>query len=248
MPDTSPVPDGVVLYRNLAELVTWKGNYNQGDVGGIYEGIKTFGYNRSISVWKDNIVMAGNHTLLALRYLYKDWISGELETPPDGTGLMVQDKTWFVLVSDCSHLNFKKATAYAIADNVMGQRAVADDRLLVQYLKEIRDYEIESGDEILDATGFDENEIALLDALIKDDYNSDLNELGEKYGETEMSDDDINDEAIIPRLKKIEIKISEQEFERWLELMKGAEVSAWAEKFSEIIFTIDTGELSWFQE
>lgn len=242
------IPDGVILYRNLAELVTWKGNYNQGDVGGIYEGIKTFGYNRSISVWKDNIVMAGNHTLLALRYLYKDWISGKLENPPDGSGLMVRDKTWFVLVSDCSHLIFKKAKAYAIADNVMGQRAVADDRLLVQYLKEIRDYEIESGDEILDATGFDENEIALLDALIKDDYNSDLNELGEQYGETEMSDDDINDEALTPRLKKIEIKVSEQEFERWVELMNGSEVSTWSEKFSEIIFTIDMGELSWFQD
>ena len=248
MTDKLVIPDGVVLYRNLSELVTWKGNYNQGDVGAIYEAIKTFGYNRSISVWDNNIVMAGNHTLLALRYLFKDWTEKKLEHPPNGSGIMVQDTNWFVLVSDCSHLNYDMAKAYAIADNVMGQRAVADERVLVQYLKEIQEYEIETGDNVLDATGYDEHEIALLSALINDDYNSDLDELGEKYGESGMSDDEINDEALTPRLKKIELRIPELDFEQWTRLMNESEVSTWSDKFVEIIHKIETGGLSWFQD
>ncbi len=242
------IPEGVILYRNLDELVTWKGNYNQGDVGGIYEAIKTFGYNRSISVWQDNIVMAGNHTLLALRYLLKDWKTNDLDKVPEGSGIVVRDKQWFVLVSDCSHLQFEKAKAYAIADNAWARKSVADERLLVQYLTDVRQYEGDSGEQLIDATGYDELEIELLAALINDDYNSDLDELGEQYGESGMTDDEINSEAVTKPLKKIELRISEPDFQSWVKLMNDAPVSEWSERFVEIIGTVVWEDLSWFQD
>lgn len=155
-------PEGVKQYYPLHELKNWEGNYNNGDVGGIYSSIKRFGFNRSISVWVDSegtpIIIAGNHTMLALRWLQRDKITVK------GTGVFVDESgTWFVQCSDSSHLSFAEAKAYAIADNRWAAMASQDDALLLKYLQEIKD----TGDEDLQqAVGYTDDDLAWLEEVV----------------------------------------------------------------------------------
>ena len=60
--------------RALSSMQTWTRNYNQGDIGAIYTSILRWGFNGALRVWYDRdnpdaeppVVIAGNHTYLAL--------------------------------------------------------------------------------------------------------------------------------------------------------------------------------------
>lgn len=130
--------------RPLSELSVWERNYNEGDIGAISTSIATFGYNRSIAVWRDGIVIAGNHTLLALQWLYKQ----QADVPQN---VQVIDGEWWVQVTDVSHLSEEAATAYAIADNRTAALANPDMEALTTLLQEVANYD----DTLFAATGFD---------------------------------------------------------------------------------------------
>ena len=129
--------------RALSDLRVWERNYNEGDIGAISTSIAAFGYNRSISVWRDGIVIAGNHTLLALQWLYKQ----QVDAP---TNVQVIDGEWWIQVSDASHLTDEEATAYAIADNRTAALANPDMEALTTLLQEVA----KNDDELLQATSY----------------------------------------------------------------------------------------------
>lgn len=56
----------IITYRKLSELTNWERNYRVGDVSAIVTSIVTFGFNGALRVWKDGVVIAGNHALKAL--------------------------------------------------------------------------------------------------------------------------------------------------------------------------------------
>lgn len=171
-------------YIPMDAVVVWKGNYNRGDIGGIYTSITQFGFNKAIRIWKPleedtYICMAGNHSLLALRWINRDYKLAKEDDEraallPKGKGCLVVDGDWYIQFNDISHLTYKKATAFAIADNAWARKAETDDVMLLEYLQDIEQLADELGTpELLDATGFDRDELALLAALVAGDNEED---------------------------------------------------------------------------
>ena len=165
--------------RKLSQLREWDRNYNQGDVGAIATSIATFGYNRNIAEWRDGVIIAGNHTLRALKFLRQQG-----SEPPVNVG--VDDDDWVIDTQDASHLDKDAATAYAIADNRTTQLAEPDDAQLSALLQEVADYDTE----LFAATGYDDDDLdTLLRDLNGDDAGDDsgpqvdrAEELNEKWG------------------------------------------------------------------
>ena len=129
--------------RALSELSVWTRNYNEGDIGAISTSIAAFGYNRSISVWRDGIVIAGNHTLLALQWLYKQ----QVDAPQN---VQVIAGEWWIQVTDVSHLSDEQAPAYAIAANRTAALANPDMEALTALLQEVANFD----DEMFRATAY----------------------------------------------------------------------------------------------
>ena len=144
------------LYKPLSSLIPWARNYNQGDVAAIAQSVRRFGYNRTISVWRENIVMAGNHTLKALLMLKRECDAG---APVPAGQIQIRDGEWWVLVSDVAHLSYSEAEAYAIADNRTAALAEADDRALADLLSELASNVDKS---LLPATGYTSDDLAQL--------------------------------------------------------------------------------------
>jgi len=132
------------MIKTLSELKVWEGNYNQGDIGAIATSLAKFGYNRSIAVWQDNEIRAGNHTYLALC-----WLKKQGNKPPQN--VTEQNGDWLIEVGDCSHLSDKEAIAYAIADNRTAELASQDEQMLAGYLTELAEFDTE----LFTATGYD---------------------------------------------------------------------------------------------
>lgn len=143
-------------YIDLDTLVEWAGNYNDGDVGRIFEAIKRYGYNRTVSVWTDNVVMAGNHTMKALKLLRLNGVQ------PPGKSIIQQGDKWYVQYTDMSHLDESEALGYAIADNRLASMATHDDDRLLDYLLQIQE---RGGDDALLATGYDDDALEYLMGL-----------------------------------------------------------------------------------
>ncbi|MEM1096049.1 MAG: DNA methyltransferase [Bacteroidota bacterium] len=82
-------------------------------------------------LWRDNLVVAGNHTIQALRLLNEEgWT-------PTG-GITVEGDEWLILHGSATHLEtWDEALAYAIADNETARRAARDENLLAQYIREM---------------------------------------------------------------------------------------------------------------
>lgn len=146
-------------YKALSVLKEWRDNYNRGDVEGIALSIRRFGMNQSLRVWRDNVVMAGNHTLKALRLIQQEGAKPSLDRQFPPENVIVKGDEWYVQFVDVSHLDTLEAKAFAIADNALARKAVTDDRLLAQYLSEI----VTASEPMLEATGYDR---AGLDALL----------------------------------------------------------------------------------
>lgn len=106
----------------LDSLKLWDRNYRRGDVQAIKRSIVRFGFNGALRI-RAGVVMAGNHSLLALREL-----EAEKVKPP--TGIIVEKGKWLVPVIALDHLSDDEATAFAIADNRTSDLGEYDDESL----------------------------------------------------------------------------------------------------------------------
>lgn len=137
-------------YKPLASLREWEDNYNHGDVEAIALSIRRFGMNSALRVWRDEIVMAGNHTLKALRLIQEQGAKPKLDHVFPPQNIVVKGNEWFVQYVDVSHLEPLEAKAYAIADNNLARQAVTDDQKLAEYLQEI----MAGSEQAFKATGY----------------------------------------------------------------------------------------------
>lgn len=142
-----------VVYRNISELRLWSRNYRQGDIGAIITSIRTFGFNGALRVWRDNVVIAGNHTLKALQEMQRSQ-----EDAPHGVMVSAAGE-WIVACVDVSHLSEHQAQAFAIADNRTAEIADNDDEQLAALLQEIALQD----KALMAATGYDGDD---LDAIL----------------------------------------------------------------------------------
>lgn len=150
-----------ILYRKLSELKTYPKNYRIGDVEAIIRSIRAFGFNSLLRIWKDNEILAGNHTFLALKSLYDLG-----ESAPDR--IVLKSGEWLIPCIDLSGLSEEEAKAYLLADNRISDLAGNDDEALVQLLREIED------PDLIEATGFSEDEYRdLLNSFESTDTGSD---------------------------------------------------------------------------
>ena len=145
----------MAVWRDLDELKLWERNYNRGDVQQIKKSILRFGFNNALRVWRDSIIMAGNHSTIALRECLAD---GWTETADGiklangkllrGGAVRVVDGRAQVDTVDLSHLPKSEAEAFAIADNHIASKAEPDNTLLGELLLEIQEYDLELIDDI----------------------------------------------------------------------------------------------------
>jgi len=153
-----------VHLRRLDDLKIWDRNYNRGDVPAIRASIAEFGMNGALRVWQDGIVIAGNHALLALRDM-RD--AGEL--PP--THVTVDaDGAWWIPCIDVTHLERRRAEAFAIADNRTRDLASTDDAALASLLSVIA----EEAPDAFGATGYDDGDLNRLLAILHAGEESDV--------------------------------------------------------------------------
>lgn len=155
-------------YRNLAELKCWQRNYRHGDIGAITQSLLRFGYNGALRVWKDNTVIAGNHTLLALQGIKASGLPAPRNVEEDRGA-------WWVAVIDCSWMTQVEAQAYAVADNRTSALATDDDQRLAELLTEIASEDAR----LLDATGYDGDD---LDNLLRGLANEELEQANIETG------------------------------------------------------------------
>lgn len=142
----------------LSDLRVWEDNYNIGDVGAIARSIERFGYNGVVRVWRDNLVLGGNHSVLALRSLKQRGRRNEaLPWPP--THVVEEGGEWYVQPSSLEHLSEKEAIAFAIADNRTARLGYHDDEVVAEYLVELAE---EGDDDLLLATGYDHDDLDFL--------------------------------------------------------------------------------------
>lgn len=134
-------------FRPLRSLSPWERNYNRGDVDAIRGSIERFGFNAALRVWKNEIIVAGNHTFAALCRM-RD--AGA--TVPAGGAIRGRGDDWEVLCIDLSHLSFQEAEAFAIADNHTASLADPDRDLLANLVNEL------GGNDptLLEGMGFDD--------------------------------------------------------------------------------------------
>lgn len=143
-------------YKPLDALVEWEGNYNQGDIDSIARSIRRFGFNAALRVWGSSTVMAGNHTLKAVKQIRDEGPQPSLDQQFPPKNILVDSGTWHVPIIDVSHLDPLEAKAFAIADNETARLAVRDNTLLTQYLEQIAAHDAT----MLVATGFDNAELS----------------------------------------------------------------------------------------
>lgn len=146
-----------VRWYDLDELIIWKDNYNEGDVGGIATSIRRYGFANDPRTWRGANVRGGNHTVQALRQIKAEGPrAGDLNYPP--ARVRVEGDRWLIACADIGYLSEQDAISFAIADNRWAQRASQDDVKLLEYLKAM--------DEVsLLAAGYDEDDVDYLAKL-----------------------------------------------------------------------------------
>ncbi len=169
-----------MTHRSIQDLKPWPDNYNKGDIRAIARSILMFGFNSALRVWQDGVVMAGNHSLLALRLLCEmgpdesiRQLLGEevlaavranqrpaLPWPP--THVEQSGGTWLAPTIDVTHLSRDQAIAYAIADNQTARLASQDPELLARYLSELLEHDLIA----FQATGYSEDDLRELLAMV----------------------------------------------------------------------------------
>ena len=119
------------LAINIDKLSFLEGNPRQGDIEAVAKSYKQFGQRKPIVATTDHVVIAGNHQLAAARQLGWDEIA--------------------VVITDDDELTAK---AFALADNRTAELGSYDDDLLADLLSEVS-----SVPELMDSTGFTENDL-----------------------------------------------------------------------------------------
>ena len=119
------------LAIDIDKLSFLEGNPRQGDVEAVAKSYKQFGQRKPIVATKDYVVIAGNHQLAAARQLGWDKIA--------------------VVITDDDELTAK---AFALADNRTAELGSYDDDLLADLLSEVS-----SVPELMDSTGFSEDDL-----------------------------------------------------------------------------------------
>ena len=150
--------------RPLSTLTPWSRNYNRGDVEAIRRSIARFGFNGRLAVWRDDVIVAGNHAWQALVAM-RD--AGE--PPPTHILPTLDDGDWLVPIVDVTHLPTREeAYAYAIADNRTRDLAETDAEALVSLLQEV----MEADPALMQAASHTEADVAQLLSLIGGDEPS----------------------------------------------------------------------------
>jgi site-specific DNA-methyltransferase (adenine-specific) len=149
------------LAIDIDKLSFLEGNPRKGDIEAVAKSYKQFGQRKPIVATKDYVVIAGNHQLAAARQLGWDKIA--------------------VVITDDDELTAK---AFALADNRTAELGSYDDDLLADLLSEVS-----SVPELMDSTGFSEDD--LFDLIGFDDESKEEKEielpteakskLGDKY-------------------------------------------------------------------
>jgi len=119
------------LAINIDKLSFLEGNPRQGDVEAVAKSYKQFGQRKPIVATTDHVVIAGNHQLAAARQLGWDEIA--------------------VVITDDDELTAK---AFALADNRTAELGSYDNDLLADLLSEVS-----SVPELMDSTGFSEDDL-----------------------------------------------------------------------------------------
>ncbi len=113
------------LAENLVQvdtLILLPGNPRQGDVGAISQSLERFGQRSPIKINTDNVILGGNHTLLAAQAL--GWTD--------------------IAVTVATGLEGAEQSAYALADNRLSDLATYDNELLYD-LEDFEELRIELG-------------------------------------------------------------------------------------------------------
>lgn len=121
----------IPLAIDIDKLSFLEGNPRIGDIDAVAKSYKQFGQRKPIVATKDYVVIAGNHQLAAARQLGWDKIA--------------------VVITDDDELTAK---AFALADNRTAELGSYDDDLLADLLSEVS-----SVPELMDSTGFSEDDL-----------------------------------------------------------------------------------------
>lgn len=124
-------PSLISLTVDIDKLSFLEGNPRKGDIEAVAKSYKQFGQRKPIVATKDYVVIAGNHQLAAARQLGWDKIA--------------------VVITDDDELTAK---AFALADNRTAELGSYDDDLLADLLSEVS-----SVPELMDSTGFSEDDL-----------------------------------------------------------------------------------------
>jgi len=124
-------PSLISLTIDIDKLSFLEGNPRKGDIEAVAKSYKQFGQRKPIVATKDYVVIAGNHQLAAARQLGWDKIA--------------------VVITDDDELTAK---AFALADNRTAELGSYDDDLLADLLSEVS-----SVPELMDSTGFSEDDL-----------------------------------------------------------------------------------------
>ena len=135
------------LAIDINKLSFLEGNPRQGDVEAVAKSYKQFGQRKPIVATTDHVVIAGNHQLAAARQLGWERIA--------------------VVITDDDELTAK---AFALADNRTAELGSYDDDLLADLLSEVS-----SVPELMDSTGFSEDD--LFDLIGFDDDSEEEEEI-----------------------------------------------------------------------
>lgn len=124
-------PSLISLTIDIDKLTFLEGNPRKGDIEAVAKSYKQFGQRKPIVATKEYVVIAGNHQLAAARQLGWDKIA--------------------VVITDDDELTAK---AFALADNRTAELGSYDDDLLADLLSEVS-----SVPELMDSTGFSEDDL-----------------------------------------------------------------------------------------
>lgn len=145
----------------LDALTLWEDNYNHGDVLAIANSIRRTGFNSTPRLWEGGVVMAGNHSVAALRLIQAEGPRPKTDQQyPPANVTLDADGGWMIDYVSIGHLTHEEAVAFAIADNELARKAVSDGALLVRYLRDLPE-------DLVSITGFDEASIEALEASLE---------------------------------------------------------------------------------
>jgi len=138
-----------IVWRRLGDLQLNPENYRLGEVPAIIASIREFGYNKILGI-RNNILIAGNHALLALRQME----AKRPKRPPIGIQLD-DDGAWTVRCIDLSHLSETDALAYMVADNRTQELGTQDAEALKKLLETI----LATSPTAFEATGYTSDDL-----------------------------------------------------------------------------------------